>query len=68
MKKVSVNLTDEEIAMLRAISQMRKITFAQALRHAVNTGGFVALEILGGATILIEREGHQREIVFQVTR
>lgn len=68
MTKVCVNLTDAELAAIRALAAAQNITFASALRHAVSIGGYVAREVQAGATLLVERDGRTREVVFQVSR
>lgn len=63
--KMSVNLSDADVATIRQIAAEREISFTQALRDAIATERFIRQAIADGERILVEKGGKRREIVFR---
>lgn len=64
--KLTVNLTDEAIAALKALADKRGISLGQALGQAIASEKFLQDEVNKGGKVLIEKPDHTvREVVLR---
>lgn len=63
-KKVTVNLPESAVDLLKELAEKRDITMTEALRQSIEVSAILRKEVADGATILIEREhGLSRQLV-----
>ncbi len=63
MVKVSVNLPEEDYAVLKGLAERRKISFTQALRQAIASEKLLDEVTQQGGKLVIERGRQRREVV-----
>ena len=65
-RKLTVNLSDEAVTALEAISAQRGVSVTEVLRQAIASEKFLNDEVSKGAKILVERPNQPlREIVLR---
>jgi predicted transcriptional regulator len=65
MTKVSLNLPEEDVEVLRQLAEKRKTTLTQVLRRAIASENYFDEEVAKGAKILLEKDDRLREVVFR---
>jgi hypothetical protein len=64
IKKVTVNLPEDQIQFLQELAQKENITFTDALRRAINSERFFVQQENSGNKVLVEEVGQRiREVV-----
>ncbi|VFQ44396.1 CopG family transcriptional regulator [Desulfoluna butyratoxydans] len=64
MKKVTVNLPEEQVQFLQNIAKKEDITFTEVLRRSINSERFFVEQEEHGRKVLVESENHRiREIM-----
>jgi len=64
VKKVTVNIPDEQVQFLQDISQRENISFTDALRRAINSEKFFVQQESAGRKVLVEEAGQRiREVI-----
>ena len=66
MKKVTFNLPENVVELMRTWSKERNTTVTEVLKQALRTENFFVEEIDSGHKILIQDEnGRMKEVIFQ---
>jgi hypothetical protein len=65
LTKVSFNLPEEDVAILKALAARRRTTITHVIRQAIASEKFLDDEISAGGKILVERNKNIRELVFR---
>lgn len=64
MRKVTVNLPDDQVEFLQQIAVAEHISFTDALRRAINTEKFFVTQERAHRKILVEEDGQRiREVI-----
>ena len=63
--KMSVNLPEDDLRLLRRLADKRGISLTHVLRQAIANEAFFDEEMAAGSRILLERNGRTREVVFR---
>jgi predicted transcriptional regulator len=63
-RKITVNITDEDLDRLTKLADDQDITATAALRKAIRTECFIQDEIRAGSIVLIEKAGITKQVVF----
>lgn len=64
MKKVTVNLPEDQVAFLQQIAEAEHITFTDVLRRSINSEKFFVTQEKANRKILVEEEGQRiREVI-----
>lgn len=64
VKKVTVNIPEDQINFLQGIAKEENITFTDALRRAINAEKFFVDQKKEGGKILVEKPGQRiREVL-----
>jgi plasmid stability protein len=61
--KLTVNLSDEVAAALKQLAARHDSTMTNELRRVISIGKWLDDEQLKGAKVLIEKDGHIRELL-----
>jgi len=63
-KKLTVNLPESALGLLKELAQRREITLTEALRQSIEVNALLRKEVADGAMILVERQhGPVRQLV-----
>jgi hypothetical protein len=54
MKKITVNLPDDQVAFLQEIAKADNVTFTDALRRSINSEKFFVNQAKSGNKVLVE--------------
>jgi hypothetical protein len=64
MKKVTVNLPEEQVAFLQQIAEAEHISFTDALRRSINSEKFFVVQEKANRKVLVEEAGQRlREVI-----
>lgn len=64
MKKVTVNLPDDQVMFLQKLAADENITFTDALRRSINSEKFFVEQERAGHKILVEHDNQRiREVI-----
>jgi predicted transcriptional regulator len=63
-RKITVNITDEDLDRLTKLADDQCITATAALKKAIMTESFIQEEIRAGSIVLIEKAGATKQVVF----
>lgn len=64
MKKVTVNLPEDQVAFLQQIAQEENMSFTDALRRSINSEKFFVTQKKANRKILVEEAGQRiREVI-----
>lgn len=64
-KKLSVNFSDKDVALLQEVMDARDRNATDVLREAVAMEKWLLDLLADGGTLLVERNGKVREVVFR---
>jgi hypothetical protein len=66
VKKVTVNLPENLIEMLKRLADSRHTTMTEVLKSAIRTEGFIDQTTKGGSQVLVKApDNTMREIIFR---
>lgn len=64
IKKVTLNLPDDQVEFLQSIAKRDNITFTDAVRRAINSEKFFVQQEESGRKVLVEENGQRlREVI-----
>ena len=63
LKKVTVNLPDDQVDFIQKIADAENRTFTEVLRRSINTEKFFVEQEKSGNKILLENGGNIREVL-----
>ncbi|MGD2118459.1 MAG: hypothetical protein PVG66_08880 [Chromatiales bacterium] len=64
IKKVTLNLPDDQVQFLQSIAERDHITFTDAVRRAINSEKFFVEQEKSGRKVLVEENGQRlREVI-----
>jgi hypothetical protein len=65
VKKVTVNLPEDQIAFLQKIAETDSLTFTDALRRAINSEKFFVEQERSGSKVLVQEPGQKLKEVLR---